>query len=374
MVSPLSDPDEPMTTVTIPFGLSSPPSVIALSSFAESILPPTSASSQSPAPTLTPIRSFAWSNIPPTFDTCTSATFRWGYSGTSDLLEFILVPQMPPPTNSAIGSKRTISDGTTIAAHVDPTTLAWTWPKVNASAGEYVLQASGSWFNAASSSFAINDGADTSCLAAIVTSTTSTTPFPRPSNLPTTSVRSPANTGTIAGGAVAGAAALIMAILGYRTWARRRRQQLPHSHNPTEAAHRDAPSLYVASGTPSPAPPFSEKNAGGTNSLNHIATLDSLLSPNRRPPSFLLSDPCTPVPPYPSHTAALGQGMGSIMDVSTIGSRSSAAVSDATSTAGLMRTLSSCPPSYATRPSAPPSYTTNKTHSTMTQFSYASSS
>ncbi|PIL27846.1 hypothetical protein GSI_11000 [Ganoderma sinense ZZ0214-1] len=336
--------------------------------------PPTVASSDLPFPM--PVPSFAWSNFPATLDTCTSATINWTYSGTPDLIQFVLVPQVSSRTNAALANKRSTGN-TTIATRVHLTALAWTWPKVNASAGEYVLQASGTWVNVASSSFAINNGADTSCLAVAVTSATSTTPSSEPSSsttpLPTTSGRGTGNTGVIAGGAVAGVVVLIIALLGCRLWARQRKQQLRHPHNPTEATHRDTPSLYVASGAPSPALPFSEKSAGRPDSL------DSPLSPNHRPPSFLLSDPYTPVPPYPSHTQAREQGARLIMDVTTIGSRSSAALSDATSTTGLMRTFSSCcPPSYATRPSLPPSYTTYTTRDTMTSrsthFSYASSS
>ncbi|KAM5541805.1 hypothetical protein V8D89_004534 [Ganoderma adspersum] len=343
-------------------------------------LPPTVTSSDSPLPT--PVPSFAWSSLPATFDTCTSATLKWAYSGTPDVIQFILVPQASSHANTTIASKRS-ADNTTIATRVDPSALAWTWPKVNASAGEYVLQASGTWVNTASSSFVINNGADTSCLAAAVVSATSTTSSPGPSNsitpIPTTSTRRTPNVGVIAGGAVAGVIVLIIALLGYRVWARRRRRrqhlQAAPPRYPTEATHRSLPPLYVAPANPTY--PLTEKDTGRTEPLDNAVDVDSSLSPNRRPSSFLHSgsEPYTPVPPYTSCTPARGRNE----DVSTIGSRSSAALSDATTTAGLMRTFSStCPPSYATSPSPPPSYATDTargaTAPPSAHLSYASSS
>ncbi|KAM5541803.1 hypothetical protein V8D89_004532 [Ganoderma adspersum] len=130
--------------------------------------------------------SFAWTNFPSTIDTCTSPKLNWDYSGPREMFLFLLIPDALPHIPGMISRKRVV-ETITLATDVDVSAAAWTWPRVNITAGQYVVEAHGRDFAVASPRFVIADGADASCLAAgiimassIATlSATSTTPPPQ---------------------------------------------------------------------------------------------------------------------------------------------------------------------------------------------------
>ncbi|PIL27845.1 hypothetical protein GSI_10999 [Ganoderma sinense ZZ0214-1] len=349
--------------------------------------PTASTTSGSTLPSIVP--SFSWINLPSTINTCSSATLSWQYAGPQETLQFLLISNASPHT-LATGFRKRAGNSTTLATNIDAAAAAsWTWSKVNFTAGQYVVEAYGTGVDAASSTFTIVNGTDTSCLAAAVTSATSITItgtplFPSPSFTPasTTSVpgRKASNLGMVTGGTVAGIVAFIVAFVAYRVWTQRRRRQPTGSRASSREVTRDStPPRSVASHVQRL--PLAERHVDGTHPLDSLST-NMLLEPNRRPPSSLLSaEPNTPVSPYAIAAQTRERAGASFTEVSTFGWRSSAAPSNAastTSTTGLMDTFSSCPPSYTTCPSPPPSYTTDKTRSATSpsceRFSYASSS
>ncbi|KAI1789438.1 hypothetical protein LXA43DRAFT_1096324 [Ganoderma leucocontextum] len=214
-----------------------------------SILPTvTSAGSSLP----TPVASFAWSNFPSTIDTCTSATLNWDYSGPQETLQLILVPNVSPHTNGVISRKRA-GTSTTLATDIDSAASLWTWPQVNFTAGQYVVEALGTNVTVASPTFVIVNGADTSCLATSSSSSTgSTSAVTSATDSSSTSTSSstalPAassnhsKTGAVAGGVVAGIAVLLAAIAAYVYFGLCRRRR-PHSRRHGHGAMEDAPSL-----------------------------------------------------------------------------------------------------------------------------------
>ena len=242
-------------------------------------------------------------------------------------------------------------------------------------------------FAVASSTFVIADGADTSGFSAGILagssigtlSTTSTTPTSRlfvPREESSDEVST--DTITIVASMFGGTAVLVFLILlvvsEYRRARRRREQPRPSSpdHSWAEATRPHLPSLVVAYATSGR--PDANRGVGGTDPIGSPPAPAFPLVPNRRPPSSLLSEPATAIPPYMPQPQTRELIAGSIMEVSTIASRPSTAPSDAPSSAGLMGTFSSCPPSYATSPSHPPSYVTGTRTSSSAHLSYASSS
>ncbi|KAM5541804.1 hypothetical protein V8D89_004533 [Ganoderma adspersum] len=348
-LDPISNSASHVDTLTVTLSSSTTSAASTMSvTLPGSILPPvTTTGSTLP----TPVTTFTWSNFPSTIDTCTSATLSWQYTGTPETLQFILVSNASPHTLAASSRKRA-GNSTTLATDVNAAAMSWNWTQVNFDAGRYVMEAYGTDVSVASSTFTITNGADTSCLlsssssSAEPSATSSATDSSSSStssatDLPVTSSNK-SQSGAIAGGVVAGIAVLLAAVAAART--------LPLT----------AEDIYEA---------YPLDNLTG----------DWPLVPNRRPPSSLLSEPDTPVSPFATHTRTRERVAASLMDVSTTGSRTSAALSDATSTAEMMRTFStSCPPSYTTRPSPAPSYTTDVTlsakSSSATRFSYTSSS
>ena len=310
-------------------------SEVADSSIIYSIASTTSATGTTSS-TATP--SFAWSTISTVLETCTTATLNWRYSGPQETIQITLLPITSLPPNMSI--QKRARDNATIAAGVDVTGSRWTWPQVNVPAGQYVVVALGDRVGAVSPPLEIINGTDTSCLV-----TAPTIPFPNPT--PATSKRGGPHGTMLAGAIVAGIAGLAVAIGGYWVWKRSRRRE----HHSSNASPRRGHGL--ASFVAARIPMLTEKRRSYP--LADVASHPPLM-PNRRPPSSLVSAPCTPISLRPQTHAPMTDPFE---DISSVRLRSSIP-SDAMPTSGRTSTSPSTHlPSYATSLSTPPSYATD---------------